>query len=145
MAPELTELTIAPPDLEIPTCCAPRPVSQAGPVTTKFHFSLNVSNLAQSVAFYEKLFGVPPAKSYPDYAKFELEQPPLVFSLVPNTPAAGGALSHLGFPVASKAEVDTVRERLTAAGLQVSCQDNTTCGYARQDKIWVSDPDQHYW
>ena len=86
-----------------------------------------------------------PAKHYDDYAKFELAQPPLVFSLVPNAPAASGSLSHLGFPVASTAEVEAAAKRLNEAGLNVSCQNGTTCGYATQDKVWVADPDNNYW
>lgn len=138
---------IEPPTLAVPTCCGSSPVSTAMPVevTTRFHFSLNVASIEKSVDFYRKLFGVEPAKHHPDYAKFEVAQPPLVFSLVPNAPGAHGALSHLGFPVGSTEEVQAAATRLAAAGLQVSCQDGTVCGYARQNKVWVSDPDQNYW
>ena len=41
----------------------------------KFHASLNVSNLSRSVEFYTALFGLEPVKLYPDYAKFELNEP----------------------------------------------------------------------
>jgi hypothetical protein len=44
----------------------------------KFHASLNVSDLERSVAFYTALLGVGPVKVYPDYAKFETDDPPLV-------------------------------------------------------------------
>ena len=47
----------------------------------RFHLSLNVSDLGRSVAFYRTLFNLEPAKRRPDYAKFELESPPLVLSL----------------------------------------------------------------
>jgi len=135
---------IEPPNVDVPSCCG---TSQQSPdaVTTKFHFSLNVSDLKTSVAFYEKLFGIPPAKNYDDYAKFELEQPPLVFALVPNAPASQGALSHMGFPVSSREEVEAVARRLEQAGLSICAQDGTVCGYARQDKIWVADPDHNFW
>ena len=135
---------IEPPTLDVPTCCSP-PAGPAEDVTTRFHFSLNVSDLNGSVAFYEKLFGVAPAKHFDDYAKFELEQPPLVFALVPNAPESQGALSHMGFPVSSREEVEAVARRLEQAGLPVCAQDGTVCGYARQDKIWVSDPDHNFW
>jgi len=110
---------IEPPTLTVPNCCAPSP-APAGSVTTRFHFSLNVSDLTAAVAFYEKLFGVAPAKRFDDYAKFELEQPPLVFALVPNAPASQGALSHMGFPVSSREEVEAVARRLEQAGLSAS-------------------------
>ena len=44
----------------------------------KFHLSLNVSNLPRSLEFYKTLFDLAPAKSYPDYAKFELVDPPVI-------------------------------------------------------------------
>ena len=52
----------------------------------KFHLSLNVSNLSRSLEFYKTLFNLSPAKSYPDYAKFELVDPPVIMSLVPRAP-----------------------------------------------------------
>ena len=36
----------------------------------------------ESVAFYEKVFGVPPQKQTADYAKFDLIEPALNFSLL---------------------------------------------------------------
>jgi catechol 2,3-dioxygenase-like lactoylglutathione lyase family enzyme len=139
---------IEPPSLEVPTCCGSTlkgGLDEKSSVSTLFHFSLNVSEMERSVEFYRKLFGVAPAKHHADYAKFELSQPPLVFSLVPSTPGSQGALSHLGFPVASREEVEAATIRLAGAGLTVTCQDGTVCGYARQDKVWVSDPDNNFW
>ena len=47
--------------VEIPGCCGtPSPPRNSTDETTKFHFSLNVSNLDTSVAFYSVLFGVAP-------------------------------------------------------------------------------------
>lgn len=140
--------TIRMPLMDIPTCCGAGSSQSTVPDTsngTLFHFSLNVTDMERSIAFYRILFGTEPAKRYHDYAKFELTQPPLVFSLVPNPPGAGGTLSHFGFPVSHSAEVDAIGGRLAAAGLITSCQKDTVCGYARQDKVWVADPDQNYW
>jgi catechol 2,3-dioxygenase-like lactoylglutathione lyase family enzyme len=50
----------------------------------KFHLSLNVPNLRQAVEFYRTPFGVGPAKRHADYAKFELDDLPVVYSLVPH-------------------------------------------------------------
>ena len=54
-----------------------------------FHASLNVRDLERSVAFYRVLLGAEPAKRKPDYAKFELSDPPLVLSLIPGGTGAG--------------------------------------------------------
>ena len=43
----------------------------------RFHLSLNVDDLARSVAFFEILFDARPAKLAGDYAKFEIDEPPL--------------------------------------------------------------------
>src|SRR5205085_5599980 len=63
----------------------------------RFHLSLNVSDLARSIDFYRLLFGVEPAKRRGDYAKFELDDPPLVLSLEPTPRAVGGPPTHLAF------------------------------------------------
>jgi catechol 2,3-dioxygenase-like lactoylglutathione lyase family enzyme len=111
----------------------------------RFHLSLNVTDLKRSVAFYRVLFGVEAAKCHDDYAKFDLADPPVVFSLTPHPAAPGGSLSHLGLRVADADALADVRRRLESAGLTTQCQDGTVCGYARQNKIWVEDPDRNFW
>jgi catechol 2,3-dioxygenase-like lactoylglutathione lyase family enzyme len=111
----------------------------------RFHLSLNVADLKRSVAFYRVLFGVEAAKCHDDYAKFDLADPPVVFSLAPHPAAPGGSLSHLGLRVADAAALSAVRRRLEGAGLATQCQDGTVCGYARQNKVWVEDPDRNFW
>jgi catechol 2,3-dioxygenase-like lactoylglutathione lyase family enzyme len=111
----------------------------------KFHLSLNVTDLGRSIDFYKVLFGVEPAKRHDDYAKFELDDPPVIFSLVPRAPGPGGSLSHLGFRVRSEEEVRKAQERLAAAGICAQDQNGTVCGYARQDKVWARDPDGNFW
>ena len=85
---------------------------QALPVAPaiRFHLSLNVSDLNRSLAFYRTLFGVEPAKRRADYAKFELDDPPLVLSLEPTPRAVGGPLNHLGFRMPDAAVVDVALE-----------------------------------
>ncbi len=43
------------------------------------HVSINVSDIAKSVEFYEKFFGVKPQKRTENYAKFDLQKPSLNF------------------------------------------------------------------
>jgi catechol 2,3-dioxygenase-like lactoylglutathione lyase family enzyme len=110
-----------------------------------FHFSLNVMRLDRAIEFYRVLFGVEPAKRHDDYAKFELTDPPVVFSLSPHPPGPGGSLSHLGLRVASQEEIERIGQRLSAAGIGTQGQSGTICGYARQDKLWIRDPDGNFW
>jgi catechol 2,3-dioxygenase-like lactoylglutathione lyase family enzyme len=116
-----------------------------GEVPLRFHISLNVSDLAAAVAFYRVLFGMEATKCHDDYAKFDLHDPPVVFSLAPHAPGSGGSLSHLSLRVPDGEALDAVRQRLEAAGLPCQCQHGTVCGYARQNKVWVEDPDRNFW
>jgi len=54
------------------------------------HLSINVANLKRSIAFYKVLFGTEPSKCHDDYAKFDIDNPPTVFALVPNPVGHGG-------------------------------------------------------
>ena len=108
----------------------------------KFHLSLNVSDLPRSLAFYSALFGTGPVKVYPNYAKFELIDPPLILSLKPQRAAKGGPLNHFGLRLKTVEELDEVQRRLEALGCRVSRQDDVRCCYAHQTKFWVADPDE---
>jgi len=111
----------------------------------KLHVSLNVNNVDASVEFYRRLFGVEPAKVRPGYAKFDVQSPPVNFSLNQGNPKAAGALSHLGIQVGSTAEVLAIRDRWHTAGLDPRDEMQTDCCYALQDKAWVRDPDGNEW
>jgi catechol 2,3-dioxygenase-like lactoylglutathione lyase family enzyme len=117
----------------------------AAPASVKFHLSLNVASLDRSVAFFQALFGCEAAKCRPDYAKFELDEPPVVLSLEPHAPGSSGALNHLGFRLADSAELIEWQRRLEAAGIQTQREEGVECCYARQTKFWVRDPDNNLW
>ncbi|HWB07979.1 MAG TPA: ArsI/CadI family heavy metal resistance metalloenzyme [Pirellulales bacterium] len=121
------------------------PETSTSQSAVKSHLSLNVANLSASVDFYRALFGREPAKRHIDYAKFELETPPVTFSLQPGPRPAGASLSHIGLRFTSEEAVFKVQERLQAAGIPFSRQEGVVCGYARQSKCWVADPDNNYW
>jgi catechol 2,3-dioxygenase-like lactoylglutathione lyase family enzyme len=111
----------------------------------KFHASLNVADLDRSIAFYRVLLGSEPAKVRADYAKFELAEPPLVLSLIPGRPGAGGNLNHVGLRVRNAEELVEIQHRLEAAGLRTEREEGVECCYARQTKFWISDPDSALW
>jgi catechol 2,3-dioxygenase-like lactoylglutathione lyase family enzyme len=113
--------------------------------TRKFHFGLNVADIDRAVDFYRILFGVEPAKHFSDYAKFEVDDPPLVLSLNPSPRAAGGALNHVGFRVASSEQLVAVQHRLEMAGIRTEREEGVECCYARQTKFWVPDADKNLW
>ena len=111
----------------------------------RVQLALNVSDLEQSVDFYSALFGVQPHKRRPGYANFAIADPPLKLVLI-EVPAetrgtgAPGALNHLGVETEDSAGVDSARARIAEAGLASFDENDTTCCYALQDKVWVSDP-----
>jgi len=111
----------------------------------KAHLAINVTSVQQSIEFYRKLFGVEPSKVRTGYAKFDVQNPPLNFTLNENTFSNHGALSHMGIQVRSTRDVLATRQRWKDAGLLTRDEMQTNCCYAIQDKTWVSDPDGNEW
>ena len=103
---------------------------------SRLQLALNVENLEESIAHYSKIFGVGPAKVRPGYANFAVVNPPLKLVLIEN-PGASDSINHLGVEVESVDAVRSEHERVTAAGLPVWVEGETTCCYAVQDKFWV--------
>lgn len=110
-----------------------------------FHASLNVTSLDRSVAFYRTFFGIEPAKLRRDYAKFELDDPPLVLSLIPGHSGAGGSLNHFGLRVADSEALVAIQHRLETSGITTRREEGVACCYAKQTKFWVPDPDRVLW
>ena len=103
---------------------------------SRLQLALNVENLEESIAHYSKIFGVSPAKVRPGYANFVVVNPPLKLVLIEN-PGASDSINHLGVEVESVDAVRSEHERVTAAGLPVWVEGETTCCYSVQDKFWV--------
>jgi catechol 2,3-dioxygenase-like lactoylglutathione lyase family enzyme len=111
----------------------------------RFHLSLNVGDLGRSLEFYRTLFGKEPAKRRADYAKFELDDPPVVLSLEPTPRPVGGPLNHLGFRLPDATALVAMQQRLELAGIRSQREEGVECCYARQTKFWVTDPDRTLW
>ena len=111
----------------------------------KTHLSINVSNVGESIEFYRKMFGTEPVKVKPDYAKFDVANPPLNFTMNQVPFKEGGSLSHLGLQVESTEEVLAIGKRWQESGLVTLDEMKTDCCYALQDKTWVQDPDGNRW
>jgi catechol 2,3-dioxygenase-like lactoylglutathione lyase family enzyme len=110
----------------------------------RVQLALNVSDLDEAVAFYEKLFQVAPAKRREGYANFAIADPPLKLVLFENA-AHAGTLNHLGVEVESTELVAAATARLTTEGLACATEDDVACCYAVQDKVWVDAPDGEPW
>ena len=108
-----------------------------------FHVAIYVKDLDAAITRYSKLFGQTPAKVRHDYAKFELADPPVIFSL--NAGGVPGTVSHLGIRYASTGDVASEAVRVKNEGLDRLEQKGTTCCYAKADKFWVRDADGMPW
>ncbi len=113
--------------------------------TLKAHLSINVRDVNTSTEFYKKMFGIEPSKVRTGYAKFDVQNPPLNFTLNQVAFSGSGALSHLGIQVASTDDVLAMRTAWDEKGLAPREEMQTTCCYALQDKAWVNDPDGNEW
>jgi catechol 2,3-dioxygenase-like lactoylglutathione lyase family enzyme len=103
-----------------------------------------VHNVPRSVAFYEKLFGLPPQKQTADYAKFDLTAPALNLSLLSSTGRIS-SVDHLGVEVDSTDDIKRWKQRLQEQGILERVEENEACCFARQDKLWFTDPDGNAW
>src|ERR1041384_6041455 len=120
-------------------------MNTAGVTALKAHLAINVNSLEKSLEFYRKLFAIEPSKVRTGYAKFDVQNPPLNFTLNEVPVANRGALSHMGIQVGSTEDVLAVRQRWMETGLLTRDEMQTNCCYATQDKTWVRDPDGNEW
>ena len=111
---------------------------------SRVQLALNVSDLDAAIAFYSKLFASEPAKVRPGYANFAIAEPPLKLVLIAGD-GAPGTLNHLGVEVPTTDDVTAAQVRLSGEGLATALEEETSCCYAVQDKVWVDDPDGAPW
>ena len=112
---------------------------------SRVQLALRVSDLEGSIEFYRRLFGVEPAKRRHGYANFAIAEPPLKLVLLEGNPDQPTVMDHLGVEVDTTEEVNAATTRLSALGLFTAVENDTTCCYARQDKVWVHGPGNEPW
>lgn len=112
---------------------------------SRVQLALRVADLDAAVDFYSKLFDTVPAKRRPGYANFAVAEPPLKLVLLEGAAGEQTRLDHLGVEVETTAEVGFASARLAATGLTTDVQEDTTCCYAVQDKVWVTGPGEEPW
>ena len=112
---------------------------------SRVQLALRVSDLEGSVAFYSTLFGVEPTKLRPGYANFAIAEPPLKLVLLEGEADQPTVMDHLGVEVQTTEQVTAAADRFTDAGLATFEQNDTSCCYALQDKVWVQGPGQEPW
>ena len=108
-----------------------------------FHVSLYVDDIPKAVERYKKILGIEPAKLRHDYAKFELEDPPVILAV--NKGGTPGTLSHLGIRHPGTGELATEAVRVKNEGVEQLKQEGAVCCYSKADKFWVQDEDGVAW
>lgn len=109
----------------------------------RFHVHVAVRDLAESIAFYSKLFGQAPARQEDDYAKWMLDYPRINFAISDRSAATG--LDHFGFQVEDEAALADLKAQAQSAGAAILEQGETQCCYARSEKHWTVDPQGLAW
>jgi lactoylglutathione lyase len=109
----------------------------------RFHVHVHVEDLAQSVAFYSKLFAAQPARLEGDYAKWMLDDPRINFAI--STRGGKPGVDHLGFQTDDAEELAELKARAQSADMAVFDQGQTSCCYAQSEKHWVTDPQGVAW
>ena len=111
------------------------------PTKTRFHIALNVKQVSPMLAFYQVLFGVQPHTLREGYAKFDLREPPMNFSLneVPKNAKGNG---NFGIEVKDRKVLDAIGTRLQAAQLPWT---HTGSGNNQVPELQVKDPEGNTW
>ena len=107
---------------------------------SRVQLALNVPDIDEAVAFYSKLFATEPNKRKPGYANFAIADPPLKLVLFEKAgrrqPAQPPRRRGRSPPTRSSPH----QARLTDEG-STPIEENGTCCFAKQDKVWVDGPD----
>jgi catechol 2,3-dioxygenase-like lactoylglutathione lyase family enzyme len=109
----------------------------------RFHVHLHVTDMAQSIGFYSRLFDAQPAKQAPDHAKWMLDDPAVNVAISAQGEHTG--LDHLGIQPDDPAAYARLKARAQAAGLAMLNEGETTCCYARSHTHWITDPQGIAW
>jgi catechol 2,3-dioxygenase-like lactoylglutathione lyase family enzyme len=111
----------------------------------KTHLNFTTTDLAESVRFYSTLLETTPVKLLDDYALFVTDNPGLELALDAGERVAVTADAHYGVRVEDIDGVERAIERLKRADLVSSIERDQTCCYAKQTKVWATDPDGRHW
>ena len=107
------------------------------------HVNLQVISVKDSVNFYNALFHSEPTVEKPDYAKWQLDDPRVNFSI-----SLGGdkpGIRHLGIQAETEEELSEIYHNIEKTNSVVDEEGHTVCCYAQSEKSWVKDPQGVEW
>ncbi|PTN11714.1 ArsI/CadI family heavy metal resistance metalloenzyme [Nitrosomonas aestuarii] len=109
----------------------------------RFHVHIAVDNFQDNIRFYSALFGVDPAITKTDYAKWMLDDPFINFAISARGTKSG--LDHVGIQVDSNEALNEMNQRIAQAELPATEQKSAQCCYATSNKYWTIDPQGIAW
>jgi len=110
----------------------------------RLQLAINVRNIEEAVNYYSKLFDTEPHKRREGYANFAINNPPLKLVLI-ESPNADERINHLGVEVDQNEGLELVKKRLEHDGIGDKIEDQTTCCFATQNKVWSTEPQGLRW
>lgn len=110
----------------------------------RFHVNVSVKDIDQSIVFYNDLFDEKPSVQKHNYAKWELVDPPVNFSITPGE-GDGYGVDHLGIQFTEKEDVSKTINRLVTGSHAHHVQGDVECCYSKSNKVWSSDPQDVKW
>ncbi|HEY2473823.1 MAG TPA: ArsI/CadI family heavy metal resistance metalloenzyme [Candidatus Cybelea sp.] len=111
----------------------------------KTHLNFATTHLEKSVGFYSTLLDKKPVKMLDDYALFITDDPGLELALDLSEHVVPSADAHYGLRVDDVEEVERAIARLERVDLVASIERDEICCYAKQSKVWTTDPDGRRW
>ncbi len=120
-------------------------MSQISETSFKLELNLLVADLPAAIRFYGSLLGLPPVRQWPEFARFDIDEPPVSLTLRSGTETHAGAINHVGFRLDDVARLIDVQHRLELAGIATEREEGVECCYSQQTKFWVTDPDGNLW
>ena len=110
----------------------------------RLQLALNVRDIEEAVSYYSKLFDTQPHKRREGYANFAIDNPPLKLVLIENS-KADDRINHLGVEIDQNKELRKVIKRLERNHIADEIEEQTTCCFATQDKVWSTEPQGLHW
>jgi len=110
----------------------------------RLQLALNVRDIEESITYYSKLFDSKPHKRRAGYANFAIDNPPLKLVLFEN-PNADERVNHLGVELSDTENLRDITERLENSGISEKIENQATCCFAIQNKIWSIEPQGLRW
>ena len=110
----------------------------------RLQLALNVRDIDEAVSYYSKLFNSQPHKRRDGYANFAIDNPPLKLVLIENL-GTDDRINHLGVEVDPSEDLSKVMKRLKHDGIADEIEEQTTCCFATQDKVWSTEPQGLHW